>query len=213
MTSAAHDLLLLPFMRAIGLVILATFAPAIMLGQATGTPSYSAPACAFQSMELGAMVSFPEPGGTAYEGVYRAANGRIDVGVRGGVFQPGGFRPSSILAGFEIRSQIIRHDPAFPLDGALIVGAGGSFVHMASNYTIPVGLSLGRRISFDGSALTVFPYLQPTVLLRGGQTIDTGMIVGLGFGTDVRVSNALGVRLGAGIGKLQGVSLGFALVH
>src|SRR5947208_3152183 len=195
------------------LVTMVTLTPATAFAQATGAPSYSAPVRAFQSMELGALMSFPEPGGTAYEGVYRAANGRVDVGVRGGVFQPGGFRPNSILAGVEIRSQVIHHDPAFPLDGALIVGAGGSFVHMASNYTIPLGLSLGRRISFSGSAISVFPYVQPTVLMQGGQTVANGMIVGLGLGTDVRLGNAIDVRLGAGIGKLQGMSLGVALVH
>src|SRR5205814_424383 len=130
-----------------------------------------------------------------------------DVGIRGGVFQPGGFRPNSILAGFEVRSQVIRHDPTFPLDGALIVGAGGSFVHMASNYTIPLGLSLGRRIVFNGSTISVLPYVQPTVLFRGGQTVADGMIVGLGFGTDVRLGNAIDVRLGAGVGKLRGISL------
>ena len=64
-----------------------TLTPAMAFAQATGTPSYSAPVRAFQSMELGALMSFPQPGGTAYEGVYRAANGRVDVGIRGGVFQ------------------------------------------------------------------------------------------------------------------------------
>src|SRR2546427_6008853 len=41
--------------------------------QATGMPSYNAPYRAFQRSELGGVFSFPEGGGTAFEGVYRYA--------------------------------------------------------------------------------------------------------------------------------------------
>src|SRR2546426_1102301 len=37
--------------------------------QATGMPSYNAPYRAFQRSELGGVFSFPEGGGTAFEGV------------------------------------------------------------------------------------------------------------------------------------------------
>src|SRR2546426_5861791 len=58
--------------------------------QATGVPSFNAPYRAFQRSELGAVFSFPEGGGTAFEGVYRYAHGKFDIGLRGGFFSPGG---------------------------------------------------------------------------------------------------------------------------
>src|SRR5256886_12906691 len=61
--------------------------------QATGMPSYNAPYRAFQRSELGGVFSFPEGGGTAFEGVYRYASGKFDIGLRGGFFDPGsGFK-------------------------------------------------------------------------------------------------------------------------
>ncbi|MBI4500936.1 MAG: hypothetical protein HY700_07220 [Gemmatimonadetes bacterium] len=174
--------------------------------------SYNTPIRAFEKLEVGALVGFRD-GGTAYEGVYRAANGRIDVGIRGGTFEPAGFRSSSILAGVEVRAQVIRHDPVFPLDGALIVGTGGSFLHRASRFTVPLGLSLGRRFGFTSSSTSIAPYVQPTVLLHGGHELDTRMILGVGFGTDFRLSNALDIRLGVSVGDLQGASLGAVWVH
>src|SRR2546430_2913168 len=50
--------------------------------QATGMPSYNAPYRAFQRSELGGVFSFPEGGGTAFEGVYRYASGKFDIGLR-----------------------------------------------------------------------------------------------------------------------------------
>jgi len=45
---------------------------------------------AFQRSELGAGVSFPDGGGTGFEGVYRYARGTLDVGLRGGIFDRAG---------------------------------------------------------------------------------------------------------------------------
>ena len=199
--------------RSAVILMAAMLGPGFAAAQSTGTPSFYAPVRAFENMELGVLVGFPEPGGTAYEGLYRAARGRVDVGVRGGVFRPGGFRPNAILAGFEVRSRLVTHDAGFPLDGALILGAGGSFLHRASSFTIPVGLSLGRRMTFEHSSISIAPYVQPTVLLQGGHGLNTRMILGVGVGTDVRLSNALDIRLGASLGDLQGASLGAVWVH
>ena len=58
--------------------------------QVTGMPSFNAPYRAFQRSEFGAVLSFPDGGGTGFEGVYRYASGALDVGVRGGFFSPGG---------------------------------------------------------------------------------------------------------------------------
>src|SRR5260370_9773422 len=71
------------------------------MAQATGTPSYSAPDRAFRRSEFGAIMSFPEPGGTAVEGLYRTGTGRTDWSVRLGMLQPGGLEPTSVLAVLE----------------------------------------------------------------------------------------------------------------
>src|SRR5262249_20590730 len=113
--------------------------------QSTGTPSYNAPSRAFANGELGFLVSFPDPLGVAYEGMYRTARGSTDVGIRGGVLDPGAGRRSATLAGFEVRTRLVRHDAAFPLDAAMVFGAGGALVHQDSRFTVPVGVSLGRR--------------------------------------------------------------------
>src|SRR5881409_2325350 len=96
--------------------------------QATGMPSYNAPYRAFQRSELGGVFSFPEGGGTAFEGVYRYASGKFDIGLRGGFFDPGSGFKTVVLAGVEARQRVITHTVDFPLDGALMVGAGANLV-------------------------------------------------------------------------------------
>src|SRR2546428_12928164 len=58
--------------------------------QATGTPTFNAPYRAFQRSEIGLLLSFPNGGGTAVEGAYRMASGRLDLGFRVGFFDPPG---------------------------------------------------------------------------------------------------------------------------
>jgi hypothetical protein len=176
-----------------------------------GTPTYLAPVRAFRGVELGALLSFPEAGGTGIEGVFRSSTGATDVGFRGGRFQPEGLVPSSILAGFDIRTPLVPHSGTFPLDASLIFGAGGSFRQHASRFTIPLGLSIGRRFDIRTSA-SIIPYAQPTTLIRGGNGLPSQVLYGLGLGTDVRVS-ALDLRFGISLGDLKGVSFGAALVH
>src|SRR5437879_12834196 len=91
--------------------------------QATGMPSYNAPYRAFQRSELGGGFSFPEGGGTAFEGVYRYASGKFDIGLRGGVFDRGTGFKTVVPAGVEARQRVIRRPLDFPLDGALMLGA------------------------------------------------------------------------------------------
>src|SRR2546429_9536200 len=75
--------------------------------QATGMQSFNAPYRAFQRSELGGVFSFPEGGGTAFEGVYRYASGKFDIGLRGGFFAPGSGAKTVLLAGAEARQRVI----------------------------------------------------------------------------------------------------------
>src|SRR5947208_13329388 len=75
----------------IAFLVAAGFIGAAPLGaQSTGLPSFNAPYRAFQRSEFGGVLSFPNPGGTAFEGAYRYASGDLDVGVRGGFHDPAG---------------------------------------------------------------------------------------------------------------------------
>ncbi|PYO36407.1 MAG: hypothetical protein DMD74_04385 [Gemmatimonadetes bacterium] len=76
-------------MIAIGLV-LAVAGVAGAGAQATGTTTFNAPYRAFTRAEFGAFLSFPNGGGTAFEGVYRMASGKFDIGFKGGLFDPSG---------------------------------------------------------------------------------------------------------------------------
>jgi hypothetical protein len=181
--------------------------------QATMTPSFNAPRRPFARSEFGGVVSFPSPGGTAYEGMYRVGSGKLDLGLRGGIIDYQGGAASQMLAGFEGRARLIGHSRDFPLDGSVIFGGGGRFASGASRFSFPLGLSLGRRVGFEGSTFSLMPYAQPTAFLRGGNNVNTDMLYALGLGADLRFGGALDARLGVGLGDVEGVSLGAVWIH
>lgn len=178
--------------------------------QATGTTTFNAPYRAFSRSEIGLLLSFPNGGGTAFEGVYRMASGKFDIGFKGGLLDPGGPGSTVLLAGVEARERVLTHSVDFPLDGALLLGVGGNFVSGDSRLIIPVGLSLGRRLDTQTS-LSIVPYVQPTMFI----TVDGGsdVLFALGLGADFRLSRVFDVRVSAGLGDVEGVSLGAVWVH
>jgi hypothetical protein len=192
------------------LSILATSAP----GQATGMPSFNAPYRAFQRSEFGVVLSFPDGGGTAAEGVYRYASGALDVGLRGGFFAPGSPASTVVLVGVEARERVITHTIDFPLDGALVFGAGANLVSGTSALIVPIGLSLGRRVDPQGSTVSIVPYVQPTLAFLAGNR-PSKLVFGFGLGADFRLSRAFDARVSAGLGDhpLTGVSIGAVWVH
>jgi hypothetical protein len=195
------------------LVVLSTLATSAP-GQATGLPSFNAPYRAFQRSEFGVVLSFPNGGGTAAEGVYRYASGKLDLGLRGGFFTPGSGAKTRVLVGVEARERVITHTIDFPLDGALVFGAGANLVSGGSALIVPVGLSLGRRVDPQGSTISIVPYVQPTLaFLAGGGASD--LVFGFGIGADFRLSRAFDARVSAGLGDhpLTGVSIGAVWVH
>jgi hypothetical protein len=185
--------------------------------QATGLPSFNAPYRAFTRSEIGVVLSFPDGGGTAFEGAYRMSHGKFDLGFRAGIFSPGGSGNSRLLLGAEARERVVTHTEDFPLDGALIVGVGGQFVSGSSVSgssfaVIPVGLSLGRRIDPKNSKISIVPYVQPTgFLVAGNGTSD--FLFSLGLGADFRLTPRFDARISAGLGDVEGVSLSAVWVH
>jgi hypothetical protein len=180
--------------------------------QTTYMPTFNAPYRAFTRSEFGALMSFPDPGGIALEGAYRLASRRFDIGIRGGFYDPEE-GDEVFLVGVEGRQRVITHNVDFPLDGALIVGLGAMFNDNASVVNIPVGLSLGRRLTLEGSKVSIVPYVQPTLFIRAGDVGDDNVNFALGIGADFRFTPRFDGRLSAGLGDLEGVSLGFVWVH
>src|SRR2546423_14629343 len=110
-------------MIAIGLV-LAVAGVGNATAQATGTTTFNAPYRAFTRAEFGALLSFPNGGGTAFEGAYRMASGKFDIGFKGGIFTPGGGASSQALLGVEPRERVIANTADFPPDGPWALGIG-----------------------------------------------------------------------------------------
>jgi hypothetical protein len=181
--------------------------------QATGTTTFNAPYRAFQRSEFGVLLSFPNGGGTALEGAYRYASGKFDIGFKAGFLDTPGPGNVVLLVGAEARERVITHTIDFPLDGALIVGAGGNFVSGNSAILFPVGLSLGRRIDPQGSTVSIVPYVQPTLFLIAGNNVTDHVQFALGLGADFRLSRRFDARISAGLGDVEGVSIGAVWVH
>ena len=181
-------------------------------GQATGMPSFNAPYRAFARSEIGIVVSFPNGGGTAFEGAYRMSSGKFDLGFRGGIFDPGGAGKTALLVGAEARQRVVTHTADFPLDGALVVGIGAALVSGSSGVFVPVGLSLGRRVDPKDAQISIVPYVQPTALLVAGNG-TSDLLFALGLGADFRLSPRFDARVSAGLGDLEGVSISAVWVH
>ena len=196
---------------AIGLV-LAVAGVAGAGAQATATTTFNAPYRAFTRAEFGAFLSFPNGGGTAFEGVYRMASGKFDIGFKGGLFDPSGPGKSVLLLGVEARERVIAKTADFPLDGALIFGVGANLVSGSSVLVIPVGLSLGGRVTPQGSTVTFVPYVQPTGFFLAGNG-SSDFQFALGLGVDLRLSRVFDARISAGLGDVRGVSIGAVWVH
>ena len=182
-----------------------------LAAQATGTTTFNAPYRAFVSSEFGVLISFPNGGGTAFEGEYRVSSGRLDLGFKGGVLDPSGAGNAVLLLGVEARERVLTHNQDFPLDGAVIFGAGANLVSGRSLLILPLGLSLGRRISTE-SGVSIVPYVQPTLFILAGDTPNHAQFA-LGLGVDFRFTPRFDARLSAGLGDVEGVSIGAVWVH
>src|SRR3989442_6962197 len=75
--------------------------------QATGTPTFNAPYRAFSRSEIGLLLSFPNGGGTAFEGAYRFASDKFDPGFKAALFDPGSGLDTRFLLGVETREHLI----------------------------------------------------------------------------------------------------------
>ena len=181
--------------------------------QETGTPIFKAPYRAFTNYEIGGMFSDPEGRDYALEGFYGVGRGRNDFGIRI-AYQSFGGGGDAIGVGGSFRTRVLQYSTNFPLDGALTLGAGALFGEGDDIFTIPVGLSLGRRILLEGSSTSFVPYAHPIMAASfGSGESDVDFVLGLGV--DIRFGQNLDVRVSAGLGAdtWSGVGVGLAFVR
>jgi hypothetical protein len=199
-------------LRALLIALTAGVATTQVAAQATRMPSFNAPYRAFQRSEIGIVLSFPDGGGTAFEGAYRMSSGKFDLGFRGGILDPGGGAETFLLLGAEARERVVTHTEDFPLDGALILGIGGAFGGGTSGVFVPIGLSLGRRVDPRDSKISIVPYVQPTGIFTAVEG-ETDFLFALGLGADFRLTPRFDARISFGLGDVEGVSLSAVWVH
>lgn len=182
-----------------------------LAAQSTGTPVFHAPYRAFERYEIGANVS--DAGNVAVEGFYgfSHAAAKWDFAIRAGV-QDNDCCKSALLIGLDARYRVLDQTADFPLDGALITGVGGHIVDGGSRLFIPIGLSLGRRVDFEGSRVSLVPYAEPVVVPTFGDG-DSEVLVALGLGADLRINRRFELRLGIGIGDIENFSIGFSITR
>lgn len=185
-----------------------------LAAQSTGTPVFHAPYRAFDRYEIGANVS--DAGNIAIEGFYGFSHtgARWDFAIRGGVQDNGDCDgcKAGLLIGLDARYRVIDQSDDFPLDGALITGAGAHLVSGGSRLFIPIGLSLGRRVQFENSSSSLVPYVEPVILPTFGDG-DSDVGVALGLGADLRINRRFELRLGIGIGDIENFSVGFSFTR
>ena len=177
------------------------------------TPMYKAPYRAFTNYELG--VGFSQPTGADYalEGFYGLGRGRNDFGV-GVAYINYCCGESAVSVGGNFRTRVLQSSQDFPLDGALTLGLGGLFGNGNSLFTVPVGLTVGRRVELEGSNTSFVPYLMPTMVPTFGNG-DSRVAFDLGLGVDVRLTRSLDVRVSGALGDAdrRGIGVAVAFVH
>ena len=194
-------------LAAVSLIVLA--APA--MAQETGTPVFLGPDRLFQKSAFG--VSMSDPGsGIAIEGYYRmASNPKADFGFRVGFADPGGSASTAFLLGADYRMRMLNHTEDFPLDGALVVGAGVSLVEGNNVFNVPIGFSLGRKILLENSSTSFVPYFTPTAIPSFSDNSD--LLFAVGLGVDMQFGSKFDLNVSGSFGDLDGISVSFSWLH
>jgi hypothetical protein len=170
-----------------------------LAAQATTMPTFYAPTRGFGSWEFGVSLSRPGGGATGLEARWGAALDRADLNFRGGYVEPRGEAEGTFAFGAEARVPVLGRSPTFPLDGAFILGLG--YLLDPEQVVVPLGLSLGRRLTLD-PGFHVTPYVQPTVVFAG----DADFAVGLGL--DIHIRGIPDIRLAWAFVDWDGFSVG-----
>ena len=185
---------------------------AAALAQETGTPNFKSPYRAFNEHEFGASFSDYEAVSGAFEGFYTYGRGQNDFGVRAGFADPSGEGDTRFVVGGNFRTQVLRYSESFPLDGALTLGLGGNIGDGDDVFFIPVGITLGRAFTVEGSNTTFVPYVHPVLVPTFGGASDD-VEFALGLGVNVALSERWAIRASGGLGDIEGIGLSVAYIR
>ena len=178
--------------------------------QSTGMPVALPPVRSFETYSLGATLSDPGPG-VAVEGWYGMVFGPGDLTFRLGFWDTNrGSTP--VLAGADYRMPLVAHSESFPLDGALTVGAGGSFTSGNSVFFVPIGFTMGRKFEVKDSNIKLQPYGEPIVHLAFGDTSDN-FFFSLGLGLEIQFSDKFALDVNGSVGDIDGISVAFGYLR
>jgi hypothetical protein len=192
---------------------LVSAAAGTLAAQETGTPVFKAPYRAFKTHEFGGNLSFPSGDvNLGLEGFYGFGHGSYDLGLRAGFEDLEGDGGTRILLGADFRTRILRASDQFPFDGAITLGAGLNAGDGPDVLLLPIGLSLGRRFVIEDSKISFVPYVNP-VLAPAISSGDSEVDLAFGLGVDIRFSNAVDFRVSGGLGDIEGIALGIAVVR
>jgi hypothetical protein len=184
-----------------------------LAAQETGTPVFKAPYRAFTTHEFGADLSFPSGNvNFGLEGFYGFGHGAYDFGLRAGFENLEGDADTRILLGGDFRTRVLRASERFPVDGALTLGFGLNAGDGPDVVLIPIGLSLGRRFVLEGSKVSFVPYVHP-IIAPAFSSGDSEVDLAFGLGVDVRVASTVDFRVSGGLGDIEGIALGIAVVR
>jgi opacity protein-like surface antigen len=197
--------------RSLLAAVLLAVGAAPAMAQETGTPVFLGPDRLLKKSAFG--VSFSDPGGgIALEGYYRmASSATSDFGFRVGFADPDGNASTAFLAGGNYRVRLLNHTEDFPLDGALVVGAGVSLASGDNFFFVPVGFSLGRKILLENSAISFVPYFTPTMIPTFASNSELNFAVGLGV--DMQFGTNFALNVSGSFGDIDGVSVSFSWLH
>ena len=178
--------------------------------QSTGMPVALPPERSFEKYTLGATLSDPGPG-LAVEGWYGMVLGPGDITFRLG-FWDTNLGSTPVLAGADYRLPLLAYSESFPLNGALTVGAGGSFTSGNSVFFVPVGFTLGRKFGVKDSNIKLQPYGQPIVHLAFGD-IGDNFFFSLGLGLEIQFSEKFAIDVNGSLGDIDGISVAFGYLR
>ena len=185
--------------------VLAVFsAPGALDAQRWNTPSFLGPV---PVGDFGVYVVDGDYGDVGIHGLWRQT-GAVNLGIRFG-FLDG---PDALQFGFETWGPVVMADEEFPLDVAWTLGAGAT-LNGFDIVSVPAGATLGR--TFDVGTITMQAYGHPRlVLLAFEQPVTDDLELDLDFqfdlGADFYLSEAVTLRVAAGLGDADAIGIGVA---
>lgn len=174
--------------------------------QAWDTPSFMPPR---PGDDIG--IYFTDHGDFGISGIWRQ-HGNLNLGVRVGYIDSDvqGV-DGTILVGGETWAPLFSAGPDFPVDVSWTLGAGATFNDFATSFAIPGGVTVGR--AFVLTPLTVQVYGHPRLVLAfvsANNDVEADLDGVFDLGADVEINEAWKLRLGASLGGVDALGVGFA---